>query len=120
MLGRVETGASLSLNVVGNWGTEYRVSVLSFSPVANAIFARSRVMSPPLVCGLPSTMSLNQLWTRLPESPSLSVSRITSAFGMCVGSLSIVVSSSTHTGLRQPVCLPRAGSSQPVWRSAHE
>ena len=54
------------------------VSVLSFSPVANASFVRSREMSPPLMCGLPSTVSLNQPWTRLPESPSLIVSRITS------------------------------------------
>src|SRR3954447_20073979 len=117
MIGSAFGYASPSLNVVGKRGTEYSESVLSFSPVWNASLVRSRLMSPAETCGLPCARSLNQFLTRLPVEPSLSVSRITSEFGRCVGLDSITLSLSTHDAWRQPECLPRPGSSQPVWRS---
>ena len=57
------------------------------SPVWNASLRLSRVMSPPLTCGLLPTVSLNQFMTMLPWPlpPSEMRSRITSSLGRCDG-----------------------------------
>ena len=96
------------------------VSVASFSPVANASLRLSRVTSPPLMCGLPSTMSLNQFLTMLPESPSLmrvedhvvvgQVRRVADHHGVVVDPRRVAPAGV----LAEPGVVPA------VWRSAHE